>query len=357
MNTVFVVCRLVSMTLALLGLNLIYNSLLNPDSYNSIFDTVYISTIVILVSLFYYIICKCILSFLLGYKKSQKNRPKDITYMDMQEIKSEIIRSLPKLTMENVWILVYGLGIVFYVLIYCFVGVQPVCFSCMAISLGVLCVDEITNTDKKYRRIYLFGRGLIILATLTAVTMVTIDISAVLIDAYINNLDLFSLFFGIILPFSIQFIMLTVKDHRQYTIGTLLELCEFGLPFSCILSGIYLFTCYGHNFQLNAHVNQSIYWNLNQTISSIDATENNLLFYVTAPFLAVPAVLLFTSSILDNCAIDSLLSIVMAMSVEHFIRSPPSEFAIYSLIINIVAILLRMMIEFEQCSRPLHQDL
>jgi len=278
-----------------------------------------------------------------------------------QEIRCEIVRSLPKLTMENVWILVYGLGVVFYVLNYCFVGIQPVCFSCMAISLGVLCIDELTNTNKKYRRIYLFGRGFIVLATLTAVTMVTVDISSVLIDQYFNNLDLFSLFFGIIMPFSIQFIMLTVKDHRQYTVGTILEICEFGLPFSCILSGLYLFTCYGHNFQLNTYFNQTIDWNfnqnLNQTMNTITNTESNILFYIVAPFLAAPAALMFTSSILDDCAIDSLLSITMAMTVEHFIKSPPSACAIYALIITLVAILLRIIFEFEQCAKSIHQDM
>ena len=258
--------------------------------------------------------------------------------------------------MQNVWILVYGLGIVFYVLTYCFVGIQPVCFSCMSISLGVVCIDEITNTNKKYIKLYLLGRGFIILGTLTAVAMITIDLSSGLMDQYFDNLDLFSLFFGIILPFAIQFIMLAVKDHRQYTIGTLLEVCEFGLPFSCILSVAYLFTCYGHNFQLNSQYNQTINWNLNQTLNTINKTENDILFYMVSPFLVIPAVIMFTSAILDDCAIDSLLSISMAMSVEHFITSKPSIYAIYSLVVNLVLILLRMAFEFEKCSNPIHQD-
>ena len=72
------------MCLALLGLNLMYNNLLKSNTDKTIFETVFVSTMVILVSMIYYLICKCILSFLLGDKQSSRNRPKDITYMDMQ---------------------------------------------------------------------------------------------------------------------------------------------------------------------------------------------------------------------------------------------------------------------------------
>ena len=72
------------MCLALLGLNLMYNNLLKSNTDKTIFETVFVSTMVILVSMIYYLICKCILSFLLGDKQYSRNRPKDITYMDMQ---------------------------------------------------------------------------------------------------------------------------------------------------------------------------------------------------------------------------------------------------------------------------------
>ena len=84
MNKIVIVCRLVAMSLALLGLNLMYNNLMKTEEEKSIFEIVSISTIVILVSLAYYILCKCILILLIGDKKTQKNRPKDISYMDMQ---------------------------------------------------------------------------------------------------------------------------------------------------------------------------------------------------------------------------------------------------------------------------------
>jgi len=84
MNKFVVVCRLAAMCLALLGLNLMYNNLLKSDTDKTIFDTVFISTMVIFVSVIYYMICKCILSFLIGDKQTLRSRPKDVTYMDMQ---------------------------------------------------------------------------------------------------------------------------------------------------------------------------------------------------------------------------------------------------------------------------------
>ena len=84
MNKIVVVCRLTSLSLALLGLNMMYNNLLKSDTGKSIFETIFISTVVILVSLVYYIICKCVISFLKGNKQALRHRPKDISYMDMQ---------------------------------------------------------------------------------------------------------------------------------------------------------------------------------------------------------------------------------------------------------------------------------
>jgi hypothetical protein len=65
-------------------------------------------------------------------------------YMDMQQQgKTAIVTGVPKLTIENVWILVYGLGAVVFIMSYTCLGVQPISLTCMGVGMGVLGADEL----------------------------------------------------------------------------------------------------------------------------------------------------------------------------------------------------------------------
>lgn len=379
-----VIARLMGMTGALLGMFGLYNLTLAGDAAPSVFETVYSHCVLILISLNYYCLCK-MLYFMCSPSSSKAGRRSRTTpmvstdgpgYVDVDDMRSvnrggnmDIVKGLPRLTIHNVWVLVYGLGFVFFVTGYCMMGIQPVCLACAGIALGILSVDELISPKRANPTVYLVMRWAALIAGLTSMSLVSINLIAPSVVQYAGAMDFYSIFFGLCLPFVAQFIMIAVRDTRHYSLGTVMQLCEFGFPFTAFLGIFHLSVAYGQRYQIKTDVevlpsyqlygsllNQSLdgyyqYWQEhNMTAQTVIRTDGPfLLFYSLAPLLMVPTVVCYVECALDGCSIDPMISLNTALCVQHFISSSGeaiSVLGIYGTVCCLVAIVARIMCEY-----------
>jgi hypothetical protein len=371
------------MTGALLAVFGLYRCTLGKDGSLTVFETVYAHCVLILVSLNYYCLAKFFYGTCYPAKPAATQRGGAArtgltpAYVDMvdgfpfgdrrREHVTEIVRGLPRLTIQNVWILVYGLGLVFFVTGYCTLGIHPVCLACAGMAVGILSVDELVCPRHPLSPVYLSLRMAALLCGLVGLSLVSADLVGPVVIEYITSLDLYSIFFGLCLPFVAQFIMIAVRDTRHYALGTVAQVCEFGFPFTAFLGIFHLSVAYGQRFQIteddselmplsyySSLFNQSLeysYWyRHNLTAQSVIRTDGPfLLFYGLTPILLIPAMVCYVECALEGCSIDSLLSMCIALCIQHFVLVPsatPSSLGIYGTICCATATLVRVMCEY-----------
>ncbi len=376
-----VALRLACMTAALLGVFGLYEVTLKGEAPPTVFETVYSHCVLILVSLNYYSVCKF---FFVACFTTRGLKKTDVVstafsdgpgYVDVDDRRTarrsggtEIVKGLPRLTIQNVWILVYGLGLVFFVTGYCMMGIQPVCLACAGIAMGILSVDELVCPRHPSTAVYLVLRWAALVAGLISISLVSVNLIAPTMVQFAGALDLYSIFFGLCLPFIAQFIMIAVRDTRHYSLGTVAQVCEFGFPFTAFLGVFHLSVAYGQRFQINTEVstpyalygtlfNQSLdgyyhYWQVhNITAQGLIRTDGPfLLFYGLAPLLMVPAMVCYVECALDGCAVDPMLSLSTALCVQHFLVSTKGPFfalGIYGTVCCAVATLIRVLCEYQ----------
>jgi hypothetical protein len=364
--------RLGGMTCALMGIFLLYRCTIGDIDSLTVFETVYSHCVVILVSLNYYSAYK-VIHTICTRSRTHPLAPRDRgqSYVNTEASvtparhRSELIQGMPRLTIQNVWTLVYGLGMVFFVTGYCMLGIQPVCLACAAFAIGILSVDELVCPRTPLSPIYLSLRVAALVSSLVSVSMVSMDLIGDMVVQYVTSVDLYSIFCGLCLPFLAQFIMIAVRDARHYSLGTVAQVCEFGLPFTAFLGVFHLSVAYGQRFQINTDVEQSVspYFDYGslfnqswygpsnftaQNVIRMDAPF--LLFYGVAPLLLGPTIVCYVSCAMNGTAIDPLLSIGMALCIQRLIRIPSGPFSalgIYGMICCVAALLARVLCEYQ----------
>jgi hypothetical protein len=412
-NQAMVALRLMGMIASLLGVFSLYKHTVGTQSGTmsdatgtvSVFQTVYSQCILILVSLGYYCVWKACSTLVFqshqfGMKKKGSSRERDSSPATLvhhprnnQSLGSESETwsnlSEVKLTIRNVWVLVYGLGFVFFITGYCFLGLQPVCLTFIGLAIGVLSVDELLCPRREFPHWYTLSRFVVLLSTLVSLVLVSAPILDSAVAAYIHTLDVYSMVFGLIFPFCSQFILIIIRDSRRYTLGTVIEVCEFGFPFTAFLGVFHLCVSYGQRYQADSdalsayhyHVikkvelsNETVmndsgkdymdfrYWyHFNDTmVNSLIETDGPFLtFYSLAPFAMIPAVVCYMSCALDGCAIDPLLSLTFVLCMEHLMvyTSQPSALVIVGTIFCIMGLIVRVVCEYRPiflCDNPIY---
>lgn len=385
MGQLSVSVRLCGTTLALLGVFALYRVTLATGRAVSVFQAVYSHSVIILVSLVYYCLGKFCYSACTPRPPCQKRRPFDPqpSHLDLQRLSmpcpdtssntTQIVLGVPKLTLQNVWLLVYGLGFVFFITGYCFLGIHPVCLACAGMAMWVLSVDELVCPKAPHSRVYLIMRSTTLLVSLVSLGLVSTDLfsDSIVLD-YVTSLDLYSIFFGLAFPVCAQYLLLLVRDTSHHcTLGTVLEACEFGFPFTIFLGVFHLSVAYGQRLQtrtddslirqdfleelsLNATAlgPDFYYWyHSNVTAMGFARTDGPfVLFYSLAPLLLSPVLVGYVSSVLDGCTVDPLLSLTLALTVERLVLPPGgtvSTLSVYGVACCGLAILVRILGEYQ----------
>ena len=152
---------------------------------------------------------------------------------------ADLVVGYPRLTMESVWGLVYGLGIAFAVLAYCFAGQQAVSFYFLTGGLSGCCVWEAIEPGAGFRPARHSGILQLFAMLLASSSVLVANVEGRAhrpVTDTIAQMDLFSLVFGVVLPCLAPCLLCYIRINTKfYRVGSVLELCEFGLPFLLIL--------------------------------------------------------------------------------------------------------------------------
>lgn len=346
--------RLLVMTGGIVGVFLLHRFTLGTDKKMSVFDAVYGNCIVTLLLLVYY----CIYKFCHGAcfrVKTLRDRnqvmmipraPDGRFYTDVQRVMTEVVWGVPRLTLQNVWILVYGVGFIMFVSGYCVLGIQPLCMACFGFAVAVLSVDELVCPQNPLTKLYISVRIGALLSCLIALVLVTAQLLDQMLVDFVETLDLYALTFGLCLPFLAQFLMVAVRESRHYTIGSILEVCEFGLPFAVFLSIFHLSVAYGQQYQLEDLSNTTGSMGV-LTFTRVFRTDAPFVtFFTVAPFLVAPSLIGYVTCALKGTAVDTLIAVTVTLCVNFYLDGPASVLGIYGTVCCGVAVVVRVLADY-----------
>lgn len=397
------VARLCGVTAALLSVSTLYRYTIGRTNAEgklplSVFRTVYSYCILILVSLAYYCVCKaCVLLCVAHKVKGQRVRSPGTQGKDfvITDISTRYSRSQTspggrddmgsvsepgsghsslsevRLNIRNVWVLVYGLGFVIFITGYCFMGLHPVCLSFIGFAIGVLCVDELLCPRSELRMWYLTARSIVLFLVMFSLVSVSMIFLESTVTNYVKTLDIYSMVFGMIFPFASQFILILIRDIRRYSLGTVIEVCEFGFPFTAFLGVFHLCVAYGQlyqsdkdglsgyealqstvtgasagNFSSAPLLDYSHWYHFNQSMVGVIIWTDApfLTFYAVAPLCVLPCVVCYMASVLDGRAIDPLLSITLFLCIDNV--GGGSSMAVVGTVLCSLGALIRIICEY-----------
>jgi hypothetical protein len=345
--------RIACLAKLLLGTTLLHRWLLGGDKPPTVFDTVYFQCIVANVSLCYY----CVLKFCMVACSPPRSRPRRISfvprdgdgnYLDMHiSTATDIIRGTPKLTIQNVWVFVYGVGFILFVSGYCILGLNRLCLASFGLGMGTLALDELICPRGAMGKLYASARAASLMACVVSLILVSAELLSAEVVAFTSTLDLYSFGFGFCLPNVSHFLMVAVRDSRHFSLGSVIEVCEFGLPFTAFLCVFHLSVAYGQRFQIGSAGEG---WGGKGLAVRTDTPF--LLFFALAPFLVCPCLVAFVSCVLEGSAIDPLLAVALSLCVHYVLEKPASALGIYGTVCCAVAIAIRVLSEYQPVLGP-----
>ena len=187
----------------------------------------------------YYVLCKlaCAYKGCRPLSRQQGPRGGSSRYQDAShhanDARTEVHRGVPRLTMQHVWVLVYGLGGVLFVTSFCLLSLHPVSCACLSAGLHFVAAVEMSKIPEPLT----CGR------VCTKVVVLTLSVVACVLSttAHWNThpdeaLTPSYLFYYVLLPFLTPLVLTLVKAQTDYSVGLVTETCEFGLPFALILA-------------------------------------------------------------------------------------------------------------------------
>lgn len=182
-----------------------------------------------------------------------------------------------------------------------------------------------------------------LLGCLVSLVLVSVEEANTLLVGFVESLDFYALGFGFCLPFVGQFLVVAVRESRHYSLGSVFEVCEFGLPFAAFLAVFHLSVAYGQQFQLG-HARMV---NGQPLDSVFEINPLQAVYYVVAPILLCPTLLACFNCAFEGAAIDTLISVNVVMCVHYLMSGQGTVLGIYGTACCGVAVLGRIISEYE----------
>ena len=385
--------RILSMIMSLVSVAWLYRRTVSLDLEPlTVFRTVYIPCSLILVTLMYYFVIRlCLFGVCHMQRTSSRHTRRAPDGSPLPSTDSMMVRPVmtitdARLTIRNVWVYVFGLGLVFFIVAYCLVGLHPVCLTSLGLAVSVLAVDELICPRREYPSHYVASRAFALLCVALGLFMIAPPVLGAAVPELLTSMDIYSALFGMAFPFLSQLTLSVVRDNRNYTWRSVLEACEFGFPFTAFLGVFHLCVAYGqrqqedsdafsafkHSSQAEIGVlgnNHTIsrstayldfkYWyHFNDTMvyDMIDTNAPFFTFYAVTPLVFVPACICFVWCILDGCAVDTLYVMVTVLCLEHsgITTQNPSGWDICALVMCVVGLCLRIACEYRPTLSSTH---
>ena len=309
--------HLVLTTTLLVCLHLLFRFYDSADARVDMHHTVELSSAAIAVGMGYYALLQ-ILRFVsprswgLSRRGPEYAAPHDAEGKDAKPLltaePTETVHA--RLTIENMWCLVYGLGSMFFISFYCITGQQPLPLYCFGVGLVCVSIDYLTDP-------WLEGEVLPKAWESTSILLAFTGLLLCMCSAVLNNtvdldprrMNATWLIGTMICPFISPLIMLVIKHDNGHRVTDMTELCEFAIPFMFILAAIVLFSNSACEHRMSAIFN----------MTSLDVDLHSLPVITLAPVLAIPALILITTAAIRGHPVDPLLSVCILTSLRQIL--------------------------------------
>ena len=172
-------------------------------------------------------------------RQGRGGRGAESRYQDVREgtqARTEIHRGAPRLTMQHVWVLVYGLGGVLFVTSFCLLSLHPVGCASLSAGLHVVAIVEMSKNPDSLTCGRVCTRVLVLMFALLSSMLSTLAHW----ELHDEALTLSYAFYYVLLPVLAPLVLTLVKAQTDYSVGLVTETCEFGVPFAFILAAQYL---------------------------------------------------------------------------------------------------------------------
>ena len=217
-----------------------------------------------------------------------------------------------RLTIENMWCVVYGLGSMFFIAFYSLAGQHPLPVYSFSLGVVCLCIDYLSDPWLEFQIRQKAWESVAILLCLTQILLLLS--SGVLdktIDIDLSTLTLPWLVASVIGPFVSPIVILIVRNNEGLRIADTNELCEFAIPYMFMLATIFLFS--------HASCEHRIDVTFNVTTLQTEVVQS-LPVIALSPLLGTPALILITTAVMKGHPLDPLISLSVLMSCRQTLQ-------------------------------------
>jgi hypothetical protein len=297
------------------------------------------SSLTLLVLLAYYLFIDCFIVCTPVKWGLHKRTRGHNDYSDVSRDSMHVIHGKPRLHMDDVWILVYGVGFSYFVINYVCTCRQVMSLDFFTLGVYLLIGYELLASSftmcTNANLVYLMAANLTFAGVIIEITLS----GYVTLVNTIEQRDWFSVTFGMLLPFIGVLIMYCIKGNKKYNLGSIVEICEFGLPFSGIIALLIFVSMY----QLYIH---------NKDVEFVHYLQTNFIATVlVSPIPLALVLLLLVEAVVNNHVLDVLISVSVASNIIQLAENEQSQSALISIILTFCAILLRLTIFTEFISK------
>ena len=188
---------------------------------------------------------RCVIpaKWLCGYKAStNQSENYEDQYVDMNEsATTQIVNGRPRLRLNDVWVIVYGVGLSYFCINYIF-SCRDLLVSTMFTYALILCIGtDIVTTSVQFitfRNIMIFIASCICSISF-GINFADNDFLAW--KEVFNDKDIFSLIFRIAVPLIGVVILNLLQDNQKITYTGAYEISEFGIPLASIIAFTFSF--------------------------------------------------------------------------------------------------------------------
>lgn len=265
----------------------------------------------------------------------------------------DIPQKHPRLSIETVFIYVYGLGLIIFVTIYSVMGVSGDASMVFYLQISAIAFDDMLQRTKDgtLRRSLLFFGAVLAAASLSFTNLSARGIGET-IQAVLDQ-QWFVIIHGLILPATIPWFFFAIRGKRFYNPVTIYDFLYFGMPFATILALTALAGLTLLSRAPSASLNATLPRFANATASDKLVTAAD----VAAPLLCInmlPTVFLAIQSTLLYSTVDFVVVAAFVASVKAMAEYQPTPLLDAAFVSATVALAVRLYAcyrdESDKCS-------
>lgn len=258
-------------------------------------------------------------------------RPPEQNYTDMTEhSRTQIIQGRPRLRIDDIWIIVYGVGLSYFSINYIF-SCRDLLASTMITYAILMCI----GTDIVISSVDLINMKNMMIALAACVCSISFGINfandnfLIWRQVFLQN-DIFSIVFRISIPFIGILFLNLLQDNKKITYTGAYELSEFGIPFASIIAFTFVI---GNDSVLKSPT--SIY--------NLFETEQMMTAVFLGPLPLISIILCMIDAILRRHNIDVFVSFTISTGILTLIANKHSIIGKIYLGCGLLALILRFM--------------